>query len=91
MVDETWVKVGSQEAWLWLAGRPFHSTMKERCKVMRGFSQHQSASLTMDGWLIYYNYVRRHMALGGSTPAEAAGIDIKPGRNRWQTLILRNN
>jgi len=69
----------------------FHSTMKERCKVMRGFSQHQSASLTMDGWLIYYNYIRRHMALGGSTPAEAAGIDIKPGRNRWQTLILRNN
>jgi hypothetical protein len=45
----------------------------------------------MDGWLIYYNYIRRHMALGGSTPAEAAGIDTRLGRNRWQTLILRNN
>ena len=69
----------------------FHGTIKERRKVMRGFSRYNTASLIMDGWLIYYNYVRRHMALDGSTPAEAAGIDIKLGRNRWQTLILRNN
>jgi xylulokinase len=65
--------------------------VKERCKVMRGFSRYGSASLIMDGWTVYYNYIRHHIALRGSTPAEAAGINIKLGRNRWQTLILRNN
>jgi transposase-like protein len=69
----------------------FHGAVKERCKVMRGFSRYESASLIMDGWTVYYNYIRHHMALRGSTPAEAAGINIKLGRNRWQTLILRNN
>ena len=69
----------------------FHGAVKERCKVMRGFSRYESASLIMDGWTVYYNYIRHHTALRGSTPAEAAGINIKLGRNRWQTLILRNN
>jgi putative methanogenesis marker protein 8 len=85
VLDEGSAKIDQAE------GERFHSAVKERCKVMRGFSRYQSASLIMDGWTVYYNYIRHHTALGGSTPAEAAGINIKLGRNRWQTLILRNN
>ena len=39
-----------------------------------------------DGYQIYHNYVRPHMALKGKTPAEACGIEIE-GSNKWITLI----
>jgi hypothetical protein len=42
----------------------FRVTVKERCKVMRGFSRYASASLIMDGWLIYYYHIRHDMAYG---------------------------
>ena len=53
----------------------FHSTLKERTKVMRGLKDINSALAFIDGFLAYYNFIRPHYALGGQTPAEAAGID----------------
>ncbi len=40
----------------------------------------------IDGWRIYYNFIRPHMAPNGKTPAEACGIKIE-GKNKWLTLI----
>ena len=51
---------------------------------MRGLKNTDSPILR--GYQVFHNYVRPHMALGGRTPAEAAGIRIE-GENPWITVI----
>jgi hypothetical protein len=41
----------------------------------------------LDGQRIYYNHIRPHQALNGKTPAQAAGLELDLGVNRWMTLI----
>ena len=62
----------------------FHSTLKERTKVMRGLHTMKSARLFLDGWLVHYNFFRPHMSLKDRTPASVAGIRF-PFRN-WKDL-----
>ncbi len=62
----------------------FHSTIKERTKVMKAFRTIDSLIQFMDGFLIWYNYLKPHHSLGGRTPAEAAGINYDV-RN-WQDV-----
>lgn len=50
---------------------------------MRGLKKNTSI---IDGYLIYHNYIRQHMALDGLTPAEVAGIKVE-GKNKCITLI----
>jgi transposase-like protein len=54
----------------------FHSTLKERTKVMRGLRRIDTARNFLDGWLIHYNYFRPHMSLKDKTPAEVAGAKL---------------
>lgn len=63
----------------------YHGTFKERSKVMRAIKKPDSAFI--DGQRIYYNYLRPHTALEGKTPAEAAGIELDLGENKWASLI----
>lgn len=63
----------------------FHGTLKQRTKVMRGLKSVESASLILTGFIVHYDFFRPHMALGGKTPAEAAGIRF-PFRN-WEGLV----
>ncbi len=63
----------------------FHGTLKARTKVMRDLKTRQSAKLFTDGWLVFYNFFRPHEALGGKTPAQAAGIKF-PFRN-WLDIV----
>jgi putative transposase len=65
----------------------FHSTIKERTKIIRGFKTYDTAELMMDGFLINYNFFRPHMSLGNSTPAEVAGIKL-PVHN-WTELVRK--
>ena len=37
-------------------------------------------------WVVYHNFLRPHMGIGGITPAEKAGIHI-PGKDKLLTLI----
>jgi len=53
---------------------------------MRGLKDEPTARTIIDGFRIYYNFIRPHMALKGKTPAEACGIVIN-GKNKWLTLI----
>lgn len=53
----------------------FHSTLKDRTKVMRSFLRRGTAKIVTDGWLVHYNFFRPHSTLG-KTPAEAAGADV---------------
>jgi putative transposase len=55
----------------------FHSTLKERTKVMRGLKSVDTADRFVDGWLVDYNFFRPHMSLDGKTPAEVAGIEYE--------------
>jgi hypothetical protein len=62
----------------------WHSTLKERTKVMRGLKDVESAIQFTDGFIVYYNFFRPHEGLNGATPAEAAGIDYKT--KNWADL-----
>ncbi len=62
----------------------FHSTLKERTKVMRGLHTMKSARRFLDGWLVHYNFFRPHMSLRDMTPAMVAGIKF-PFHN-WKDI-----
>jgi len=62
----------------------FHETLKQRTKTMRGLKNIETAHDFIQGWLVYYNYLRPHTALDERTPAEAAGIDYP--YNNWADI-----
>jgi len=64
-----------------------NGTVRERTKVQRGWKSIQSA--VPEGHRIFYNFVRPHMALGEQTPAQAAGIGLGVGGNKWMELITK--
>jgi putative transposase len=65
----------------------YHGTFKERSKVMRAIKKPNSAFI--EGQRIYYDYLRPHSSLDGKTPAEAAGINLNLGENKWESLIKK--
>ena len=60
------------------------NTLRFREKVTRGLKREDSAILS--GLQVYHNHVRPHLALGGGTPGEAAGIYLEKG-NPWLAII----
>jgi transposase-like protein len=63
----------------------FHSTLKERYKVMRGLKTMESAWIVLNGFVANYNFFRPHMTLNNTTPAQAAGIKLP--FNDWEGFI----
>jgi putative transposase len=63
----------------------FNGEVLDREKVMRGL-KNSTDSEVLDGYQIYYNYIRPHEGIGNVTPAEKCGIKIE-GENKWVTLI----
>ncbi len=61
-----------------------NNEIRDREKVMRSLKRQDTPII--EGYRIYHNYFRPHMALNGQTPAEASGIKIE-GDNKWITLI----
>ena len=51
---------------------------------MRSLKKEDSPIL--DGYQIFHNHMRPHMALDEKTPGQMAGIEIR-GENKWLTLI----
>ena len=64
-----------------------NGTFRERSKVQRGLYSDETAEEFMDASRVYYNFLRPHMSLHGMTPAQAAGIDLNLGTNRWMSMI----
>ena len=56
-------------------------------KVMRAIKKPDSPII--EGQRMYYNHIRPHQGLGGKTPAEAAGLDLALGQNKWEAIIAR--
>jgi len=46
----------------------------------------EKGSKLIAGFIMFYNFIRKHMGLGGKTPAEAGGLVID-APNPWDTLI----
>jgi transposase-like protein len=63
-----------------------HNSIRHRIKTFRGFhGSVSSANAIMKGYEIYYNFIRKHLALG-KTPSELE-TDIKLEGNKWLELI----
>lgn len=67
-----------------------NGTVRQRNKVMRDLDHENSAQTMLDGMIIYYNFIRPHMALDGQTPAEKTGI-VELDKNKWLDLIKLTN
>lgn len=63
-------------------------SIREREKVMRSLKVDDSD--VVDGYRIYYNFIRPHMALEGKTPAEVAGLDLGLEGDKWFSLIKQS-
>ena len=46
----------------------------------------EKGSKLIAGFIMFYNFIRKHMGLGGKAPAEAAGFVID-APNPWDALI----
>ena len=66
----------------------YNGKIKDRTKTMRGdFYSFEGGESFMNLNHIIHNFVNPHQQLSGRTPAEAAEIDLKLGRNKLLNLI----
>ena len=63
-----------------------HGSLKDMLRARRGLDSNTATKAMLDGWFVYYNFLRPHSALKGKTPAEVAGINLDL-TNRWESLI----
>ncbi len=68
----------------------FHGSWRERDKVMRGLENRETTEQMLENYRTYYNFIRKHQALNGKTPAEFAGIDLRLNENKWENLLVRS-
>lgn len=43
----------------------------------------------LEGYRIYYNFIKPHESLDGKTPSDVAGITVE-GSNKWLTLMKKS-
>ena len=68
----------------------YNGDIKDRIKIMRGeFREFKKAEAFLNLKRIIHNFVNPHLSLGERTPAEAAEIDWKLGRNKLLNLIKK--
>lgn len=66
----------------------YNGDIKSRTKIMRGgFRSEEGGETFLNMKRIIHNFVNPHQQLNGKTPAEAAEIDLKLGRNKILDLI----
>ncbi len=72
------------------ANRPierYHNEIREVTRTRRGMGNDKSAQNFVDNHRTYHNFVRSHSGLDNKTPAEAMGIDLDLGQNKFKDLI----
>ena len=70
----------------------FHNDVRDRTKIMRGFhGSVESADSILKGFVIFYNFIRKHQGIKCS-PYELACPELKiEGVNKWLGLIKMAN
>jgi len=63
----------------------YHNSFRERDKIIRGFKSNQTAQTLINGYRLYYNFIRNHQGLG-TTPSNKAGLWNLEG-NKWLELM----
>lgn len=63
----------------------FHGTWKARLKTTHHLENESTADTFAKGFSTHYNFVKRHKALGGQTPAQAAKLVLE--KSTWLGLI----
>jgi len=66
-----------------------HNSIRHRTKTFRGFKNINSARAIMKGYEIYYNFLRKHQAIGKCPYELATNIKLKSS-NKWLELIQLN-
>lgn len=66
-----------------------NGTLRERVKVQRGWKTKKTP--LAEGNRIQYNFVKPHIALGGKTPAQVAGIDVKGWKQLLECIKSKNS
>ena len=69
------------------AAERYNQNIDDRIKVMRNFKSFPNAKAFFELHRICRNFINPCMQLQGKTPAEAAGVHLKLGRNRLLQLI----
>src|SRR3989338_3374126 len=67
-----------------------NGTVRDRIKPMRGFGSAETATVMTDAFRNYYNFIKPHNSIGGSTPATMAGIGGEESQNKWAELLRRS-
>jgi putative transposase len=52
----------------------FHSSLRPRTQVLKGYKNLNSARIITQSWLVHYNYLKPNKILNNRTPAYTAGI-----------------
>lgn len=79
--------IGSNEEGLNPKVERLNGTVRDREIPMRGMDRAESAQELMDAMRIHYNFIRGNLAIGGQTPAEAAGINLNLKENKTESLM----
>ena len=62
-------------------------TFRSRTKTQRGLEMLRTGQDYLDGWVLDYNFFKKHHTLKGQTPAEFIGIDgLVPWDDSWEDI-----
>lgn len=62
-------------------------TFRQRIKTQRGMEKRLTAQEYVDGWVLDYNFMKKHESLGGDTPADAAGVTERVPWDSWEDIV----
>ena len=54
---------------------------------MWGLKREETAKKFLDGWFVFYNFLRLHPSLKGNTPAKIFGVSIEV--ENWKFMIQK--
>lgn len=79
--------IGSNEAGLNPKVEKLNGFVRDRETVTHGLDNAKATQEWIDAVRIHYNFIKPHSAIGGQTPAEAAGINLNLGENKVESLM----
>ena len=61
-------------------------SFRQRIKTQRGLQARRTAQDYLDGWVIDYNFMKKHHSLRGKTPADVAGVASEVPWDSWEDI-----